>query len=226
MVFDITLNNELDVPLNIEAFTEDGTATAGVDYRATRETLYFDGNAGETRQLTVDVYGDEIDEYDETLTLGLTELEAFGREARLTLSSGTGTILSDDIPAFDITSISREETDSGDIIFEFAVALEPSLSDPGPVGPVDITIETVNGTAYADAGFNQNDYVHNSQVLSFSGGLVCETHVFTVVVHGDNTVELDEFFNVVISDVTAYGPEQLFALRHATGPSPMMTKRS
>lgn len=216
IAFDITLNNELDVPLNVKAVTESITASAGEDYRHHEETLYFDGTAGETRRVYVDVFGDVVDEYDETFELQFEDLEAFGRESRITLAPGIGTILTDDIPGFEVTPITMHETDSGDVVYDFAVQLNLPEGESNLSGPVTITVETVDETAFADAPLVQNDYVYKSEQMTFSG-THGESQTFSVVVHGDETVELNELFNVEVSNIQPGGTEQFFNVRNGQG---------
>jgi hypothetical protein len=100
-----TVTVSLDKPSNktvtVDYATQDGTATAGSDYTATRGTLIF--NPGETsKTITVGVTGDEPIEADETLRLVLSS----ATNAILANSTATLTIQNDDtrMPAVTLSS--------------------------------------------------------------------------------------------------------------------------
>ena len=86
---ELTLSDPVDWPFDVNFYTQDGTATAGADYEATNETLTF--APGEVSKLaSITVLGDEEDETDEYVFLGL------GIEGLATLQSGGLTIVDDD----------------------------------------------------------------------------------------------------------------------------------
>ncbi len=92
--FGVRLSEASQQRVRVNYETEDGTATAGEDYRATSGTLTFE--AGEMRQMIrVLVLGDTRPEEDETFTLKLSGAE----NAELGVVEGTGTILDDDTAA-------------------------------------------------------------------------------------------------------------------------------
>jgi hypothetical protein len=91
LVFDVTLDNAVDVPLTVDYATADDTATtADSDYTAMTGSLNFTGAAGQTLQISVDVTGDCIPEADEVLRVGLSNLLASGRESAITVTGGGG----------------------------------------------------------------------------------------------------------------------------------------
>ena len=97
LVFDVTLNNPVDVPISMTYQTIDGTATLiDSDYvPANSLLLNFLGQANEIQQAVVDVVGDDESEFDETLSVQLSDLQASGRNVTLA-GSGLGTIINDD----------------------------------------------------------------------------------------------------------------------------------
>ncbi|MCA9189785.1 MAG: hypothetical protein KDA99_29380, partial [Planctomycetales bacterium] len=96
--FDVTLDHAVDVGVNVVALTNNGTATAGVDYHGlTSFPLIFSGTAaGETETVSVTVIGDLAAEANETFFVQLTNLGAGGRAVSFAKSTGTGTIIDDD----------------------------------------------------------------------------------------------------------------------------------
>ena len=95
LMFMVTLSQAMAKTMTVEWTTEDGTATAGIDYNEGRGTLKF--AAGDTVEMvTVQVIGDQVDESDETLKLKLS-----GSEDHMNIADGEaiGTIIDDDEPA-------------------------------------------------------------------------------------------------------------------------------
>ena len=82
--FSVTLSHASSRTVTVSYATQDGTATAGLDYTATSATLTF--NAGDLSQtVEVTVLTDSEDEGQETLTLTLSN------PSQATLGDGTGT---------------------------------------------------------------------------------------------------------------------------------------
>jgi len=90
--FTITLSATSGSPVTVQYATADGTATAGSDYTAAAPTtLTF--NPGQTsKQATILVTGDTIDEPDETFTVTLSSPSG----ATILDAQGVGTIVDDD----------------------------------------------------------------------------------------------------------------------------------
>ena len=85
--FSVTLSHASSRTVTVSYATQDGTATAGLDYTATSATLTF--NAGDLSQtVEVTVLTDSEDEGQETLTLTLSNPS----QATLDDATGTGTI--------------------------------------------------------------------------------------------------------------------------------------
>jgi len=95
--FNVSLDQEVDVGVDVDFDTADGTATvANADYESTFGTLMFDGSAGEVETLNVTVNGDTDPGPDETFFVNLSNVFADGRDVTLADSQGQGTILTDD----------------------------------------------------------------------------------------------------------------------------------
>jgi hypothetical protein len=80
---------------------------------------------------------------------------------------------------------------SGTTVFTFTVNLAPAA-----VGTVSVDASTADGTATSA----DNDYVPNSQTLTFPPGTTSQP--FMVTVNGDSKFEPSEAFNVVLSNNT------------------------
>jgi fibronectin-binding autotransporter adhesin len=95
--FDVSLDQEVDIGVDVDFNTADGTATVdNDDYESTFGTLMFDGSAGEVKTLNVTVNGDTDPGPDETFFVNLSNVFASGRDVTLANSQGQGTILTDD----------------------------------------------------------------------------------------------------------------------------------
>ena len=91
--FPVTLSAESGRQVAVEYRTEDGTATAGEDYRAVQRTLTIE--PGQTRAtIRIEVRSDTLDEPDETFEVWLSEPE----HVDLPDDAATGTIIDDDAP--------------------------------------------------------------------------------------------------------------------------------
>ena len=97
LTFTVTLDKAVDVPVNVDFATNDGTAFANSgDYTPASGTLHFAGKAGESQTITVAVRGDRKVEFNETLVVNLANVEAVGRTVTIARDQGTGTIFNDD----------------------------------------------------------------------------------------------------------------------------------
>ena len=91
LAFAVTLSRAASGTVTVDFATADGSAQAGVDYTAARDTLTF--QAGESPQtVNVTVLDDLHDEGEETLTLSLSNASG----GRLTDDEATGTIVNTD----------------------------------------------------------------------------------------------------------------------------------
>lgn len=96
-LFTVTLDAAIDVPLQVDFFTADGTATTDDnDYLAASGTLTFAGQAGESQTVTVTVNGDENVEPDQSFAVHLANAAADARDVTIAGSPGVGTIRNDD----------------------------------------------------------------------------------------------------------------------------------
>jgi ribosomal protein L35AE/L33A len=183
--FTVTLAPASGRTVTVEYATQNGTATAGVDYQATSGTLSF--AAGETtKTITVLVNGDLADEADETFFLNLTNPVS----ATIADTQGSGTIIDDDgQPTLSIDDASLAEGNSGTVNATFTVTLSQAS---GQIVTVDYS--TLDGSATAPADYTA---VAGSSLV-FNPGQTTKT--VNVQVTGDLLDEIDESFTVSLSN--------------------------
>src|SRR5439155_15954122 len=104
IVFPVTLSAAAALDVSVDYATADGTATAGLDYTATRGTVSFPAGTT-TGQIVVPIAPDALDEPDETFTMTLTRPV----NAALGTATATGTILDDDLPVLSIADAQVSE---------------------------------------------------------------------------------------------------------------------
>ncbi len=198
ITFTVSLSTVTTKTVTVRYATAAGTAAAGVDFTTVSGTLTF-ATGTTVKTLAVAVAGDDIDEADETFTVGLST----PTNATLTsTTAATGTIIDNEGSArLSINDAGVEEGDSGSKTMRFTVEL------------LGVTAQTVtarwvtsDGTATAGA-----DYTSSSGTLTFTSGAMSST--FDVAVLGDGIDEADETFtvtldnaaNATLADATATG---------------------
>jgi hypothetical protein len=181
--FRVTLSPASGQTVSVGYATADGTATAASDYTTTGNSLVF--APGDTsRQLSVPVKGDTLDEPDETFFLNL----ASPVNADIADPQGLGTITDDDAPpTVSIDDVLVTEGQSGTVNANFTA----SLSAPS-AKTITVNYATADGTASVG-----NDYEGAAATLAFAPGTT--TRPVTVGVKGDTLDEPDETFTVNLS---------------------------
>jgi probable HAF family extracellular repeat protein len=187
----VTLSTASNQPVTLSYNTADGTAAAGSDYQSASGAVTF--SAGETtKTISVLVNGDRAGELNETFTVNVGVASG---EATLGDSQGSATIV-DDEPRVGITSVTKNEGQSGTTPFVFTVTLSAAST-----APVSLNFVTANGSAKSG-----EDYIATSGSLSFAAGQTSKT--ITVSVKGDRLREAQEVFYVNLSGaVGAYIPQ-------------------
>ena len=187
----VTLSTASSQPVTLSYSTANGTAAAGSDYQSASGTVTFD--AGQTsKTISVLVNGDRAGELNETFTVNVGVASG---AAVLGDSQGTGTIV-DDEPRVGITSVTKNEGNSGTTPFVFTVTLSSAST-----ATVSLNFATANGSAKSP-----EDYTATSGSLSFAPGQTSKT--ITVGVKGDRVREGQEVFYVNLSGaVGAYIPQ-------------------
>ena len=190
ITFTATLTHASSRNVTFEYSTIGITATAGEDYIAVIDeeaTI----RAGEVSlPINVKVKGDEINESDETFTVDL----AIAVNATISESSGigTGTIISDDTPAFHVVNTESLEDSNGlggQIVFE--ITLSPAFDDNSSV-----QFTTVKGAT--DSATRGMDFEAVDKIVEFKVGERSKTVI--VNLENDDLDEDDEEFTVRLSN--------------------------
>ncbi|HZT45708.1 MAG TPA: Calx-beta domain-containing protein, partial [Gaiellaceae bacterium] len=184
-VFSVTLSAASSSTVTVDYSTFDGSAVAPADYVAASGTLTF--TAGQTsKQITVAVKGETLNEINETYTVNLTN------PVNATISGSgiaTGTITNDDaVPTLSINNVTGAEGNSGTTSFTFTVTLSAASGLP-----VTVDFGTADGSAAAPG-----DYQAQTGTLAFNPGQTTKT--IAVLVNGDTSTEASETFTVALSN--------------------------
>jgi hypothetical protein len=203
LLFTVTLDYAVAGGFDVTVNFTDGTASGGTDYDATSVILQFAGNAGETHQFTVNTTAETTVEANETFSVSLNSSNPLVDDA----DTATGTITNDDSAIVTLTSQSKVEgTGASPTIFVFTV----NLSAPVDI-PVSMTANTVNGSATAPS-----DYAAvTGATVSFPANSTTAQSVNVSVV-ADSGEELDEAFDLVLSELFAPSRAVTFELAAAT----------
>ncbi len=195
--FTATLSAQVDVPVNVDFATANGTATTGdSDYVTTSGTLNFLGTAGETKTVLVTVNGDDKVELDEVFLVNLSNIQATGRNVTFADSQGLGTIVNDETATLSINDVTLVEgAPPGTTPYNFTVTLDRALANS-----ITVDVDAVDDTATSA----DSDYAVTGGTLNFAG-TQNESVPFSVNVNGDSNAELNEVFRVVLSNLQAGG---------------------
>jgi hypothetical protein len=208
--FTVTLDNDVDVPVNVDFGTLDVTATdqetgdnGDSDYTPTGGTLNFTGDRGietfETLVINVPVSSDNVVELDEVFHTILSNATADHRDVTITKAIGVGDIINDDTATVYINDTAVEEGDAGTT----TATLTVSLSNPVDA---EVIVPYFNNGGDATPGV---DYVALNDQLTF-GKLESDTRVLTidVTVNGDTDFERHENLYVELGPLTTDGPNR------------------
>ena len=183
--------------------TQDGSATAGSDYDATRTVLAF-APGDKDKTVTVGIRGDRDHETDETFSVLLSNTTG---GAGIADATGLAIIRNDDAagpgPNDPVVSVSSATIGEGPRGKTRRMTFDVSLSRPVNA-PVTVSYATADQSAQAPA-----DYRASTGTVIIAAGQL--TQQFTVQVVGDNLVEGNEVFLVNLSNVNGAG------LGNATG---------
>jgi hypothetical protein len=185
--FTVTLAQASTGTITVGYSTSGGTATSGSDYAYTSGTLTF-APGQTTATVSVPVYGDTLNEPNETFSLVLNNPTG---GAYLVRSSGLATIVNDDpVPSITVADASVTEGNSGTTALTFTVTLSQASGQY-----VYVNYATAAGTATAGT-----DFTSTSGQLSFAPGQTSKT--VTVSVVGDTLNEPDETLYLNLSSPT------------------------
>jgi hypothetical protein len=186
--FTVSLSNPSSDTVTVNYATSDGTATAGSDYVAVASTPLSFSPGQTSKPVNITVNGDTTFEPSETFNVNLSG----ATNATIADNQGVGTITNDDAqPTISINDVSVTEGNAGTSNAGFTV----SLSNPSSQ---DITVNYATAPNTATAG---SDYVTTSGTLTFTAGQTSKS--VSVAINGDGVFELNETFNVNLSNVSA-----------------------
>jgi hypothetical protein len=186
-VFTVHISGKVAQPVTVGFATSDGTAVAAVDYLARTGLLTFLPGGPLFQTITVPVLGVATPQADKTFFVNLSSVSPAPPAAVIGDAQAIGTIVSQGVSIGDVTVI---EGNSGTTDALFTVSLSKAQ---------DHVVTVAFGTADGTATVANNDYVSTAGTLTFSPGAT--SHVITVAVIGDATVEPNETFKVNLSNV-------------------------
>lgn len=165
--------------------TQGGTATAGQDYVAADGTLTFSPN-DTSKQITVLINGDTLDEPDETFNIVLSSADA-----QVSASPGVGTILDDDGDV-SVSITNAQGAEGSGLVFTVSLS---QLSGQTVLVPYSTAPATSGNIATPGT-----DFTSTSGVLTFAPGVTQQT--ITVQALGDVLLEPAETFRVLLGTPT------------------------
>ncbi|MFW6155403.1 MAG: Calx-beta domain-containing protein [Planctomycetota bacterium] len=178
------------------AETADGLATPGEDYAAVDgEAITFAWGAPLAQTITISVAGDTQVEPYETLAVRLSDVT----HAHLARADAVATIENDDTTLIFHEDSLRLTLDEGAEDNTTAFAFTVTLAQPSAL-PVTVDWATAEDDGATNAATAGEDYLCDSGTLTFAAGETART--FTVTVTGDDTIEPDETFAVLLSNPT------------------------
>ncbi|MEN2284491.1 MBG domain-containing protein, partial [Algoriphagus sp. SE2] len=189
LTFTVSLSQAAPVGgATVDFATSNGTATAGSDYTAIGTTTlsFFAGESSKT--VDISIISDETVEFDETLTLTLSNPTGTG--VIIGDATGIGTITNDDQSAVTIADVTVDENSGTAII---TVILDNAVD-----GGFDVDLSTADGTATTA----DSDYTPvTAQTLTFAG-TAGESETFNITLGGDTKVEIDERVSISMSGLS------------------------
>lgn len=184
------------VNVNVACDTGDGTATsADGDYQSSCIGGSWGSGMSGTRKVRVNVLGDTKVELDEDFVINLGTISAGGLDVTLGDSQGLVTLTNDDSAVVRIFNETALEGDVGTTDFDFEVSLDSDVDVS-----VGVSFVTIDDTAMVADG----DYSAESGSLTLSG-IATEAEQITIEVSGDESIEPDEQFKVVLNQLLAGG---------------------
>ncbi|MCP3906127.1 MAG: hypothetical protein GY715_21090, partial [Planctomycetes bacterium] len=183
----VTLSNPTVLPVTADFAVAPGTAEAGVDFQAAGGSVSFDPLAT-AATIAVTVFGDQLDEADETLSVVLSAAV----NATLGIAEAVGMIVDDDpLPELQVDDVTVTEGDDGTTEALFTLSL---TAPSGREVTVDFTTAAGVGATPASPG---EDFVSATGTVSFAPGETSQT--ISVDVLADDYQEPEETFAVQLS---------------------------
>ena len=152
-----------------------------------------------TQTITLPIYGDEIVELDEWFSVAISASDVLGRSVTVDQTEDFIWIDNDDEAQVSIADTIVVEGTVGQVYAVLNVTLDSAVDVP-----VSVDYVTVDGTATSATTLfhGDEDYVHGAGTLIFDGH-AGEVQEIRVLINGDDVVELDEYFEVHLSNLLA-----------------------
>ncbi len=197
----LTLSGETEQTITVDVETYSDTATDGSDYGdiAGTYTFYPDGTTGfedatETLATDLSVYGDTVNEDDETFSIVVSAPS--GRGVTVGVDAATVTIADNDDVTLSVDDVSIAEDDAAGVA-TFTLTLS-GASEQTVAVDVDVA-----GSGTASATVDSDFSVTTPQTITFDAGSVTQTLDVTIL---DDTVhEGDETYELVLTNATGRG---------------------
>ncbi|MFP2996300.1 Calx-beta domain-containing protein [Spongiivirga sp. MCCC 1A20706] len=184
--FTVTLTGDVQGSFDVDFATADNTANAGADYTANTGTITFTGNDAETQTITITITDDAVAELAETYFVNLSGIT--NPLVTIADAQGLGTITDNDASGIAIDDVTVDES-AGNAIF--TVTLTGAIA-----GGFSVDYNTSGSSASQGV-----DYTGVSGTLNFVG-TDAETQQIIVPITEDTLDEIDEIFNVDLSNVS------------------------
>ena len=182
--FEITTNSIVFSDVSVDYRTENGTAIAGEDYVNTTGTATI--SAGQDRTtIYIGINGDTKIEFDEIFDVVLNNPQG----VKVVKDRATVTIENDDYINLTISDVSESEGNSGTKNFTFMV-----VANEIATSAINFSYRTEDGTAIG--GEDYESVTTSAATISAGQDRVS----IDIVVNGDTDIELDETFDVVLSN--------------------------
>ncbi|MBX7147565.1 hypothetical protein K1X76_00645 [bacterium] len=182
--FTVTLSAASGKTVTVTYTTSNGTATSGSDYSTASGTLTF--TAGQTtKNITVPILSDSIDENDETINVTISS----ATNASISDNQGVATITDDDNPP--TVTLSRTPA---------------TIAEAGGISTVTATLSAVSGLnvtvdlAYSGTATENSDYTASSSSITINAGGTTGTATLTAT--DDGIVDAAETIDVDVDSVT------------------------
>jgi hypothetical protein len=176
------------------SYTIAGTATNGVDYIALNGTVVIPAGSNEAF-IDVEVTDDQLIEPTETVILNLTAASSSSFTLPVEVTPVSANIKDNDQVVLTVSNPVVTEGNNGTVTATFNVILST-----GTPNGFTVSYNSTDGTAtVAD-----NDYTAVNGTLNFNG-TAGETHAINVTVKGDQKIERDEKFNMVLNLSDTFG---------------------
>ena len=184
--FTPTLSETFYEDVTFDWRTQNGSATAGSDHVGVLSTPVTIPAGSLSTALEVTVNGDTLYEADESFWVVTSSLvnATYAQD-----DTAIGTITNDDDPptiSIDDPTVAEGDAGPTDLVFTLSLGAPSGL-------PASVDWATVDGSATAPS-----DYVAASGTVTIPAGATSATA--TVAVNGDTAIELDESFDLVLSD--------------------------